>query len=251
MGNPTLPSKLKFDNKKVTQLLERYIKAPKHNEELRNRIVRKSLPLIEAALHRKHVPSELAEDIRQDCAVKILRNLHKYKKGRGSAFAFLWTVICNHIITQISRRASKNVSLTTSETASGELEVVQKDPLHAPESRYVLQRIDEALAKAFEVEGFHRQKGRKHRKAVKLLRTSVKDTTLFTQGVKILRKLRHLGLTHEEAKHYVDFTMIKVRHSLLHAREEASGITSGENQKNVPSFSTWRIPRDFREGEHD
>lgn len=246
-----MPSKPKFDNQKVTALLERYIQSPKHNEELRNRIVRKAIPLIDAALHRKHVPTDMAEDIRQDCAVKILRNLDHYKKGRGSAFAFLWTIICNHIVTQIKRRTSKNVSLTNTETSSDELEVVQDDPLHAPENRYLLQRIGKDLEKALNMEEFRRQRGRRHRHAVKLLRSSVKDAKLFTQPAEVARRLRHLGLTREEAKHYMDLALVKVRQSLLHAREEASGLIAGENQANVPSFVAWRIPGNLREGEHD
>lgn len=245
-----MPSKFKFNNPKVTILLERYVR-DKGNEELRNRIVKKSIPLIDAALHRKHVPTDIAEDIRQDCIVKILRNLHRYKKGRGSAFAFLWTVICNHVLTQISRRASKNISLTGSDTASGELEVVQDDPLHAPENRFLLQRIANDLEKAFEIEGFHKGKGLKHRKAVKLLRASAKNAVLFTKAADVAKKLRRFGLTKEEVRHYIDFALVKIRHSLLHAREEAHGLNFGADQTDVPSFTSWRIPGGFREGEHD
>lgn len=227
------------------------MRAPKRKEELRNKIVQKALPLIDAALHRKHVPTDMAEDIRQDCAVKILRNLHRYKKGRGSAFAFLWTIICNHVLTQIKRRTSKNVSLTNIETDSGEMEVVQGDPLHAPENRFLLQRIGEELERAFEIQGFRKQRGRKHRRAVKLLRVSIKNAKLFMQGAEIGKKLRQLGLTREEAKYYIDFALVKVRYSLLHAREEALGLSSGENQADVPTFTPWRVPGGFREDEHD
>jgi len=221
-----------FNNKKVTHLLGLYAKDVSQ-VGLRDRIVRNSLPLIDAALSKKHIYAN-RDDIRQECILKMLYGLEKYEPGRGSAFAFLWTLICNTCITQGQRMSSKNLSLSTDETAQREAEVNSNKVFETPENRHILNALADSIQHAFRENGFLVPKHRYHRRVCVKIRESIQNGELFYNRVEVMKSLGRLGLDKKEVQFYLDYTLIMVREKLLEARENASALIVKPIGKNVP-----------------
>src|SRR5690349_17541908 len=110
-----------FNNRLVTQLLKRYVRHKK-DLKLRDKILRLTLPLIEASMAQQGMYRG-KEDIRQECILKVLQAIPKFKADRGNAFGFMWATICNMSKT-MNKRLHKRVasSLSSDEGAEREAE---------------------------------------------------------------------------------------------------------------------------------
>jgi hypothetical protein len=202
------------------------VKYSKHkkNLRLRDKIVKLTLPLISAAINKKHMFKN-REDIRQECALKVLQAVGKYDKKRGDGFGFMWTVICNSCLTHNERLSRPNLSLSTDESIQREAEVSGKEIFQTPENQHILNNVGKALIHTFSTNGFQIPKKRVHRKACELIRDSIASGEMFYDRLKIVRKLKKLGLDKKEIQYYCSYSLVVVREKLLKTREEASAVT--------------------------
>src|SRR4029077_13685024 len=98
--------------------MERYVRHPK-SQKLKQQILERTYPLIDAAITRKFASNRrmlsLRDDLRQECALKILKGLTKYRAKRGSAFAFIWSTVCNCLKTHGKRMSKGALSIEEDE----------------------------------------------------------------------------------------------------------------------------------------
>ena len=215
---------LRFNAKKVTELVSRYVSQKRPSRRLRNEIIENIMPQVRAGMAQKRIDVEYRDDIRQECAVKILSALPRFNPGRGNCFAFFWTVICNTIITQLKRiGANGNISLTVPESSSEEEDVIMDNVFHTPENRYILNRIARDLNLAVN-SGFTTSNGKKQEKLLRILRGAISSGELFTERAKTLKALQHCGLHRSEVRQCVDYVLVRIRQSLLNAREDVSAL---------------------------
>jgi DNA-directed RNA polymerase specialized sigma24 family protein len=217
-------NKKAFNNKEVTALIVKYSKNPEKNEDLRNEILELVLPLVNAALVRRNVPKEFREDIRQECALKLLTGLQKFNPERGSAFAFFWTVICNVIATQKQRMTPSSMvsSLSSTTESDSGTDSIGADLFRTPENQYILARLARSTEEAIEQSGMLIPNNRKHRKAFEKLKKAIRSGELFSNKAGVIRSLKKTGLRRSEIQRCVDYALVKIRKYLLNARKELS-----------------------------
>lgn len=229
--------KLKFDNKRVTQLCKEYMKHPKDIEQ-RNKIMLAIRPLIDAALIKRGVSQELKDDLRQECSLKVLKNIKNFNPERGSTFAFFWTVICTGIATHKKRWTSTSVSLTPGDDEEGGLEVSGGEVYQTPENQHILNRIGEALTKAFQSSEFSTLVGKKSKKASIIIGKAIQSGEFFEDKQVTMRKLRKLGLKKSDIQYYVSYALINVRKQLLGVKGDLSELSDRASERHVaPQFS--------------
>lgn len=235
-----------FNNKKITALCKEYSANP--SEHTRNRILKYTLPLIRAAMVKKHIPEELKDDIYQECVVKLLKAIPKFNVERGNSFAFFWTVICNTIITQQTNMTSlvnSNVSLTPSASDDSEMDSIGANLFTTPENQHILSRASKALDAAFKQAGFHTPKGRKHRLVLEKIKQAIWSGDLFFNRHEVMRTLRKVGIDKEEVKGYIEYTLVKVRQFLLDTRRDIDALST-KAEGVVPAQPASRIPASVR-----
>jgi hypothetical protein len=229
-----------FNNQRVTELLKEYIAGKKQNEHLRNKIVRKTMPLIDAAISKKQRMFKSMfknrEELRQDCALRVIQAIPKFDGRRGDAFGFFWSLICNHLITQNQKLDAPQYSLSTDEAILREADNQPANPFLMPENRHILNTLIGELSLAFSSNGFRIPDRKRHRKACQKLRESIASGDFFQDRTKITRRMRRLGLNRRMVKYYVDYTLVTMRRKLLVAKENIEslhlheGPTFGEDQ---------------------
>lgn len=205
-----------FDNKKVTVLLVRYTRHP-HSMHLRQSIMKRVYPLIDAAITRKRLFVN-RDDLRQECAMKVLRGLKKFQPERGSAFAFMWSTICNCLKTQGKRMSKSNLSLEE-EAINREAEISAVSVLQGPEYQYLQKVIGEAITKALnsgELREFHKDKDKR---ALVYIRKAVLSGELFTNKKAVLRGLRKSGVKKKDARFLIDYSIVNVRANLYDRKD--------------------------------
>jgi hypothetical protein len=218
-----------FNNAKVTEVLSKYVRNPK-NLKLRDEVMRLTAPLIEAAISKRRLFPNRA-DLRQECALKMLKQLDKFDPQRGSAFAFLWTMICNTLTTQNQRLQSSAYSIDTDETAKHEAEHANVTT-ETPETNHILHSISIAINQALSSNGFaHVRNGKKIQA---YLLGTIADGDFFRNRTQILHRLEELGLKRRDAEHYIDKVLVRIRVQLLAARENAKAISVRAVGKVVP-----------------
>jgi hypothetical protein len=196
--------------------------------ELRDRIIKLSLPLVEAALTKQHMfDKRFREDIRQECILKLITGLPKYDPRKGAAFAFVWTVVCNMSKTVNERLHRPSYSLSSDEDVQKEAEANGKSVFHSPENQQILNSISEALAAAAlaATSQLESPRVRVHRKACSYLRKAIVSGDLFTNQTVVIRRLRAIGLDRKNITYYVNYSMVTLRERLLVARQNSQAIT--------------------------
>lgn len=219
-----------FDNAAMTTLLDRYARNVK-DLHLRNKIVRRSLPLIDAVIAKKRYlfnQPDLQNDLRQEMALKLIKALPKYQPGRSNAFAFTWTVICNVAISKNEYLSKTNLSLSTDEDILHEAESQPQNIFQSPENQLILNSISKSLAIAFDSNGFVVSRKRLHTKAIRVIRRSIANGELFYKRTQVLRELRELGLNRRDIQGYIDYTLVVTRKKLLQAKDNAEAIQRSE-----------------------
>lgn len=219
-----------FDNKKMTVLLERYSRNTR-DLKLRNKIVRRSLPLIDAVVAKKRYlisQPDLQGDLKQEMALKLIKALPKYQPGRSNAFAFVWTVICNLAISKNERLSKGSLSLSSDENILQEAESQPQKVFQSPENQHILNSISHSLDLAFSSNGFQVPRKKLHKKAIRVIRRSIASGELFYKRVDVLRELRRLGLARRDIQNYIDYTLVVTRKKLLRARDNSDAIERSE-----------------------
>lgn len=228
-----------FDNVKMTALLERYSRNTK-DLKLRNKIVRRSLPLIDAVIAKKRYlikQPDLQNDLKQEMALKLIKALPKYQPGRSNAFAFIWTVICNLAISKNERLSKGSLSLSTDENILQEAESQPHSVFQSPENQHILNSISHSLDLAFSSNGFQVPRKKLHKKAIRVIRRSIASGELFYKRVDVLRELRKLGLARRDIQSYLDYTLVVTRKKLLKARENSDAIERSEVNAVLPEHN--------------
>jgi DNA-directed RNA polymerase specialized sigma24 family protein len=229
-----------FDNTKMTILMERYSKNTK-NLELRNKIIRRSLPLIDAVVAKKRYfvkDPEKQKDLKQEMALKLIKALPKYQSGRSNAFAFVWTVLCNIAISKNEWLSKSNsLSLSTDEGALQEAESQLHSVFQSPENQHILNSIGHSLQMAFSSNGFVAPRKKLHGKALSIIRRSIASGELFFKRTQVLRELKHLGLNRRDIQGYLDYTLVVTRKRLLLAKANSDAIERPEIDAVLPEHS--------------
>jgi len=212
-----------FNNLLVTKLFKEYIHHKK-DLKLRDKILKLTLPLIEASLSRQGM-FRSKDDIRQECILKVLQAIPKFNPKRGHAFGFMWATICNQSKTINKRLHRPTSSLSTDESAQKEAEANGKDVFQTPENQHVLNLISEAVIEAFDTNGFVAPKRGLHRKACRQIQKAMASGEFFFDKKTTIRGLRELGLEKKDIQHYCQYSLVVVRTKLLEAHENATTIS--------------------------
>jgi hypothetical protein len=215
-----------FNNAKMTILLAQYSRDQK-NLKLRNHIMVRCLPLVDAVIAKKGY-FQHQDDLKQEMALKLLKALPKYQPGRSNAFAFVWTVLCNIGISKNQWLSKSDLSLSTDEEALREAETKPQKIYHNPENQHILNSLSNSLNMAFASNGFRVPRKHLHKRALVVIRKSIASGDLFCKKSEMLRKLRGLGLNNHEIQSYVDYSLVITRKKLLAARDNASAIRHQE-----------------------
>lgn len=226
-----------FNNSKMTALLAQYSHQVK-NLKLRDKIMLRCLPLIDAVIAKKGY-FQNQDDLKQEMALKLLKALPKYQPGRSNAFAFVWTVLCNIGISksQWLSKSSSALSLSTDEEALHEAEVQPQQIYQSPENQHILNSISKSLQRTFASNGFRVPKKRLHKKALGIILKSVASGELFHSKPDILQQLRRLGLRNREIQSYIDYSLVVTRKKLLLAKANADAIRHQEAATVLPEHS--------------
>lgn len=219
-----------FNNPRVTRLMKRFARKPK-NIELRDKIIRLALPLVEASLSKQRMfDRRYREDIRQECILKVIQALPKFSPIRGDAFGFLWATICNMSKTVNERLHRPSYSLSSDENVQKEAEQNFKNPFQSPENQVILNSVSSELHSALLGNNSSSvPRIRAHRKAARYLRAAVVSGELFLDKPKVVRELKSIGLEKKDIQLYISRSMIITRERLLIARENATAITHRES----------------------
>jgi len=227
-----------FDNLLAGELLKNF-RHDKNNLKLRNRIVRMALPLIDAAISKKQSQfpsvSKNRDDIKQECALKVILAIPKYNAKRGDPFGFMWTVISNTCLTHIERLNRKNYSISSDEVIRREAEESGTNVFKTPETQHILCTIVKDLNIAMSESSFRVPTRSLHRKACLRIQEAIFSGELFSNRNLVMSRLRELGLNKKEILYYCQYSIVVVRDKLLQARENANAITHSEAS---PAFSS-------------
>lgn len=202
--------KFVFNNKRMTELLTRYSKSPE-DVKLRNRILEKTLPLVEAAISRKRL-FHIRGDLVQECSLKIMYALPKYKERRGGAFGFLWTVICNTCLTHAERLSRASLSLDTEPESLKEAEATVQ-PLD-PATAHILKKLSSTMDEAFVAKSLRSMERGKAKRIQLYLRQAISTGELFNNRRNVLVHLKEIGLNGVGSKSLIDRALVMVRSKL-------------------------------------
>ena len=233
-----------FDNQKVTKLMAEYSRHPK-DMKLRDRIIKKTMPLIDAAITRKiknyKNRDDLRKDLRQECVVKLLYALPKFDSARGKAFAYLWTTICNTCNTQSQRLTRSDLSMSSDEDVMREAENNGHEVFQTPENRHILNVIGDSITQTFDTIDLSDKDRRLHKRACRKIKSFITNGELFYDRDLVVRKLKKLGLGRKEIQFYLDRTLVLVRQKLLAAKENSLAISVRETNATLPKDSNSRV----------
>jgi DNA-directed RNA polymerase specialized sigma24 family protein len=208
-----------FDNRLVTGLMKDYASSKRKKVKLRDQIMELAQPLIKAAIAKKRL-YRYRDDLMQECAIRVLQALPKFKPSRGDAFGFLWATICNTCITQNQKlMAQPGDSLSDEKTLKkAENSTDLKDD---PARLHVLKKLAGKIESAIAVEGFGSILHRQRKRVFRYIRKSILNEDLFYNRNKVLGRLRRMGLTRKEAILCIDHVLVSVRNTLYSQVEEA------------------------------
>lgn len=222
-----------FNNPKVTSLLTEYCHH-KNNVKLRDRIIDMTLPLINAAISKKHYYRKNRDDLRQECVVKLLYALPKYDPSRGAAFAYLWTTICNTCNTQNQKLTKNDLSLSTDEDVLREAENNGHHVFDTPENSHILNVVGTSIFKALSSVETQDKSRKLHRRACRKIKGFIVNGELFYNRNRVVRRLRRLGLDRKTAQFYVDRSLVLVRQKLLDAKENVLALSVRQANSVIP-----------------
>jgi hypothetical protein len=198
-----------------------------------------ALPLIDAALSKKQsqFPSIVKhrDDIRQECALKVILAIPKYDSKRGDPFGFMWTVISNTCLTHTERLNRKNYSISSDEAIQREAETNGTNVFQTPDTQHILNTIVKDLNIAMGESSFRVPTRRLHRKACLRIQEAIFSGELFQNRNMVMGKLRDLGLNKKEILYYCQYSLVVVREKLLQAKDNANAIIHRENSQNFPA----------------
>lgn len=224
-----------FNNREVTELLVRYSRHPR-STQLRDRIMDRVYPLIDAAISKKRL-FHLRDDLRQECAMKVFQNLSKYSEGRGSAFAFLWSTICNTCITQGKKLSRGALSIEEDEILK-EAEAASPSKYLSPEHSHLVTILNGILNEAFHSNGLRKFLNPKDRKAVSYLVVCIANGDFFSDRVKVLRHLRQKhGLRKKDSTFFCDYVLVTLRTRLYDKKEILNGLATHETGTSLPKVA--------------
>jgi len=222
-----------FDNKKVTELMSRYIRHPQ-SRKLRDEIMLRALPLIDAAISRKRL-FHLRDDLKQEASLKVLTALLKYNHHKGTAFDFLWTVICNVCVTHGERLSRQHLSISDDETMR-ESEAVSLYPAQFnPEQGHILNILAGLLKEAFNGNGWRYFRREQHKKASAYIQSAVASGELFSSPSKVYRHLRRMGFRKKQSQFFIEYTLVVLRTKLYEDRNLLQLLRS---KQNIQRFAT-------------
>lgn len=204
-----------FDDRLVTQMMCKFEKNT-HRRGLRDAIMLKIIPLIDAAISRKRLFKN-RDDLRQECALKVLLALPKFRGERGTAFAFLWSVICNTCITHGERLTSSDLSLEDDEIKK--VAEFKADPTESPFRSFVLTTISDGIVEALGRNGFRFGHTHKGRRIASYITKAIASGELFSNRTSVSRKLRKMGIDKREAQFFIDHVLVMVRVKLYTLKE--------------------------------
>jgi sigma-70-like protein len=203
-----------FDSQAVTILLKRYILRPRI--PLRNLIIEKAMPLVDAAIAKSHLYTH-RDDLRQECALKLIRAVPQYDPRKSTAFGYFWTVISNHLKSTNERLSRSDLSIDTDYGVAQEAEI-ENPVLENAEHQYFLTLISETLSKAFRSNGFQRFSKSKHQRVCICVEESIANGTFFENRGIVVTRLRRMRLGKEETQFFIDYVLVSLRSKLYHLR---------------------------------
>jgi|SRR5713101_1866303 len=226
-----------FNNRRMTNLLEKYSKHP-HSRKLRDKIMTGVYPLVDAAISRKRL-FRFREDLRQECALKVLMALPKYRRNRGTAFGFLWATICNSCITHGKRLAKSDLSIDSEENARREAEISQPAKFLSPDVDFLRKLLAKALGQnrngSDSLRAFSREK---EKIAVSFLTFSALNGDLFSERPKVLRQLKRLGIKKKDHQFFLDYVLVDLRSRFYRLRGLANELaSSGQAGQSISKVS--------------
>lgn len=230
-----------FDDKVMTKRMAKYsslvhgASTPDSDDllQMRNDIMLKILPLVDAAISRKRFFCN-RKDLKQECAVKVLANLDKFDPQRGTAFKFLWTTICNTCRTISGRLGKITPSL---EEEANRKEAEAKPSGEAPDRSYISTAIEEAISDALKSNpATSRFRRKKFVSLCKLIQGSVLDGSFFDDRSIVIRRCKARGICSNDAKLLTDFVLVSLRKRLYNLRQEQAshGEYTATGQTQVP-----------------
>ena len=223
-----------FDSRRVSRLLEKLQDHPK-SQTIRQDIMQRAYPLIDAAITRKRL-FLYKEDLRQECALKLLKALPKYKRGRGSAFAFFWSTIHNCLKTHVKRLSKGGLSIDTEEDILKEVEVSGPSVYQTPEYRYLQKVLSKAIDSALYSRGLRVFNRDKDKKALDYIKQSVLNGDLFAKKGEVLKKLRRFGVRKKNAKFLIDYLTVDIRDKLYSRKDLLDALTHRKTISNIPEI---------------
>ena len=212
-----------FSNKEVGALLSRFGRHP-HSLMLRNEIMMKVDPLIDAAISKKRL-FHLRDDLHQECFLKVVGALHHYNPNRGAPFAFFWTTICNTCITQGKKLSKTNLSLSEEEVKR-EAEVMSTSHFHSPEKTHILNVLSGVLDDAFRSNGLRSFVDAHDRKAIAYLQQSVRTGDFFHDRPAAVKQIRRFGVRKKDAEFFCDYVLVTLRAKLYSRRDIAKALST-------------------------
>ena len=178
------------------------------------------------------------DEIRQECALKVIKAVPEFDVRKGNAFAFLWTVICNTCRTHAKRLGKPSLSLSTDEVIKHEAEVSAKEVFETPENRHVLNSIGKELIHVMNNgNGFHPSRKKGHTRACRILKSAIADGDLFFDRNKVVRELKKAGLSNKEIQYYCQYSMVTVRMQLLNAKENSLALAHSKIGTGFPPIA--------------
>lgn len=204
----------KFDNSAVTKLLARYVAHPRLT--LRNEIVEKTMPLVDAAIAKsRFYPNR--QDLRQDCALKLIRAIPHYDPSKSNAFGFFWAVICNHLKERNERLCRSDLSMDTDFGIYREVE--NEYPVtETAERTYFVKLVRDTVSEAFRHNGSRRFSVEKHQRVCQCIEESIATGIFFENRGMVVTRLRRMNLGKEQIQFFIDYVLVSLRSKLYDLR---------------------------------
>jgi len=223
-----------FNNREVTEMMVRYSRHPR-SVRLRDQIMDRVYPLIDAAISKKRL-FHLRDDLKQECAMKVFQSLPKFSHKRGSAFAFLWTAICNVCITQGKKLSRRSLSIEEDEILR-EAEAASPSKYLSPEHAHLVTVLSGILNEALLSNGLRVFFVDKDKKAIAYLTVCIANGDFFSDKLKVIKQLRRYGLKKKDSLFLCDYVLVTLRTKLYDKKEILNGLASQEAGSHLPEKS--------------
>lgn len=223
-----------FNNREVTAMLVRYSRHPR-SMQLRDNIMTKIYPLIDAAISRKRL-FRLRDDLRQECALKVFQNLSKFDVSRGTAFAFLWSAICNVCATQGKRLSRPSLSIEEEDVLK-EAESASPAKYLSPEHAHLVVILHGVLQEAFAANGLRRFVAIRDVNVVRYLTETIVSGDFFSDRRVVMKGLRKYKLKKRDGEFFCDYILVTLRTKLYDKREILNGLAAQETSSHLSQES--------------